>query len=88
LQTEIDDQVGTILRAAPAVLSMCDPGNQNLMKKIQNMLVWVNKMVLALHFCTLCSGWQKAQQNLTPAREECNKYDLTDCCSLFLIDQS
>jgi hypothetical protein len=68
--------------------SVCDPGNQNLMKKSQNMLVWVNKMVLALHFCTVCSGWQKAQQSLTPAREECNKYDLTDCCSLFLIGQS
>jgi hypothetical protein len=27
-----------------------------------------------------------AQQSLTPAREDCNKYDLPTCwCSLFLI---
>jgi hypothetical protein len=34
-------------------------------------------MVLALHFSTICQGWWKAQQSLTAATEECNKYDLT-----------
>jgi hypothetical protein len=37
------------------------------MKKSQNELVWLSKMVLAQHFCTGCWGWQKAQQSLKPA---------------------
>jgi hypothetical protein len=37
------------------------------MKKSQNMLVWISKMVLAQHFSTGYRGWQKAQESLTPA---------------------
>jgi len=37
------------------------------MKKIQNMLVWLNKMVLPHHLCTCCWGLQKVQkQSVTP----------------------
>jgi hypothetical protein len=32
------------------------------MKKSQNMLVWLSKMVLAQHFCRWYQGWQEAQQ--------------------------
>jgi hypothetical protein len=48
------------------------------------MLVWLSKMVFAQHFCTVCRGWYKAQQSVTPATEECNRYDLTaaPCFSL------
>ncbi len=41
------------------------------MNKSQNMSVWLNKMVLAQHFCysllRRLAGWHKAQQSLTPA---------------------
>jgi hypothetical protein len=30
--------------------SVCDPANQNWMKKNQNMSVWLSKIVLAEHF--------------------------------------
>jgi hypothetical protein len=30
---------------------VCDPANDNWLKKSQNMPVWLNKMVLAQHFC-------------------------------------
>jgi hypothetical protein len=36
------------------------------MKKSENMLVWLSKMVLGQHFCTVCQGWEMAQQSLTP----------------------
>jgi hypothetical protein len=45
------------------------------MKKSQNMWIWLKKMVLAQHNCTICSGWQNAQQ--CTCRKECDKYDLT-----------
>jgi hypothetical protein len=34
------------------------------------------KTILAQHFCTILLR-HEAQQSLTSAREECNKYDLT-----------
>jgi hypothetical protein len=37
------------------------------MKKSQNVLVWISKMVLAQHFSRGYWGWQKAQESLTPA---------------------
>jgi hypothetical protein len=37
------------------------------MKKSQNVLVWLSKMVLVQHFWSGCQGWQQAQQSLTPA---------------------
>jgi hypothetical protein len=33
--------------------------------------------LLSLGGSSVCSGWYKAQQTGAPAREECNKYDLT-----------
>jgi hypothetical protein len=45
------------------------------MKRSKIMLDWVRQVVLALHFCMICSGWYK-QQSITPDREECNKCDL------------
>jgi hypothetical protein len=44
------------------------------MKKNQNMPAPLSKMILAQNFCIV-------------AREECNKYDLTDCCSMVMIGQ-
>jgi hypothetical protein len=37
------------------------------MKKTQNMLVWLSRIVLTQHSCTGCRGWQKAWRSLTPA---------------------
>jgi hypothetical protein len=34
--------------------SICGPKKENWMKKSQNMLVWLSKMVLAQHFWTGC----------------------------------
>jgi hypothetical protein len=43
---------------------------------LHNNLVWLSKMVLAQHFCTVCLGL--IDISLMPCREECNKYDVTD----------
>ncbi len=49
---------------------------KNQMKKSQNMLVYLRKMVLLLHMCSAEAG-KRCKQSCIPAREECNKYDLT-----------
>jgi hypothetical protein len=36
------------------------------MKISQNMSVWLNQMVLAQHFCTIWSGWEKVTSKLNP----------------------
>jgi hypothetical protein len=41
------------------------------MKKSQNMLVWLSKMVFAQHFCTWYWGWQKAQQSQVAKPVDC-----------------
>jgi hypothetical protein len=40
--------------------SACDPANGNPMKKSQNMSVWLSKMILVQHFCTL---WGDGNRN-------------------------
>jgi hypothetical protein len=48
------------------------------MKKSQNVLIWLSKMVLAQHFFGQFAeaGKRHQKKNLTPAREEvCNEYD-------------
>jgi hypothetical protein len=44
----------SLSKSTPHLCLVCDPANQNLMKKSQNMQVWFSKMVLAQHFCTVC----------------------------------
>jgi hypothetical protein len=58
--------------ASPPVLSML-----KLNEESQNMRVWHRTPLLLLHICTVCWGWWKAQERSSPAREACNKYDLT-----------
>ncbi len=55
------------------------------MKKIQLVPVWHRKMALALHNCTRCHGWWKAQQAFCTCTKEFNDYDLItaqQCLSL------
>jgi hypothetical protein len=39
------------------------------MKKSENMLVWLRKMVLAKYNGQFCHGWQKVQQRSAPAKK-------------------
>jgi hypothetical protein len=63
-------------------------------KTSQNMLVLAQKIgfILVQQFDTVCllkkAGKRYIQQSLTPAREECNKCDLTTDAPLFLIGKS
>jgi hypothetical protein len=66
--------------------SVCVPGQYNWMKKIQLMLVWLRKMVLAPHNSTwfwlcLVKGGTSA---LCICRKECTKI-WSNCFSVFLI---
>jgi hypothetical protein len=65
-------------RASPAVLTHdVILQSKNWMKKSQNMLVWLRKMVLAQHYCTVCGVTGKRHSNaLCTCRKECNEYDL------------
>ncbi len=68
---------GDALRSSPAVLSIL-PCTLNWMKKVKTCRFGTgNQFFLLLHICTVCWGWWKAQQSSSPAREACNKYDLT-----------
>ncbi len=62
-----------------------NPTQHNWMKKSQNMLVWLNKMVLAQHTSRLLV---KGAAKMCTFRKDCNKYDLTCCCSLSVSDSS
>jgi hypothetical protein len=54
----------------------------------QNVLVWLNNMILAQYFCTVLPRLVVKRHNLAaccaPLREECNKYDLTGALCLWL----
>jgi hypothetical protein len=47
------------------------------MKKSQNMLVWLNKMVLTWHFGHSLLGLVKGTSNLNTCHRKYNKNDLT-----------
>ncbi len=50
---------------------------RNGWKKVETCQFGSAKWFWPSNFCIVCWGQYKAQQSLTPAREECNKYDLT-----------
>ncbi len=53
--------------------SVCDPAQQNWMKKIHRMPIWLKKMVLAPHSCAHCQWLVKGTAALCTCRNECNK---------------
>jgi hypothetical protein len=60
----------SVLRASPEVLSIW-PWTLKLDEENSKHAVCLSTMVLAQHFCTVCWGWLKAQQNCAHGREEC-----------------
>jgi hypothetical protein len=78
------------IRASPPVLGMwpctlkfdIEKSTYSRTKRSQHTLVWLRKMVFLLYMCPVWWGWS------APAREECNKYDLTAAPHFWLVNRN
>jgi hypothetical protein len=55
-------------------------------RKVKTYWFGSTKCFLVQRFCTVSGGLERTLQTLTPAREECNKYDLTAAPSFWLAN--